>query len=166
MNKTLLILIFLLNSNFLIAQQLCNAIIYVLSPDCKLCQNKTYDMQETINVCVANNIKVYFFFHKDVDKKKAKKYFNLFSKKNTIHIVFDKNNEILKSLEVNTTPTVLLFDNDCNNIYFGAIDDKDISIQTSKSIKTISFIDTAIKSYLNREKIDISCTTPVGCIFR
>lgn len=147
-------------------QNFCNSVVYVLNPDCKLCQYKTFDMQETLKLSMQNDIKIYFVFHKGINKKKAKRFINMFSDKKFIKVYYDDNNEVTNRLKVNTTPSVLLFDKQCNNIYFGAIDDKDISLQKSKTDKTISYIDAAIKSYLNNEKIEISCTTPIGCIFK
>lgn len=166
MNKIILILIFFMLSNFLIAQQFNNAIIYVLNPDCKLCKSKTYDIQETIMLCSVNNIKTYFLFHKGISTSKAKKFTKLFPNYNTIEVLYDHENKLASFLEVNITPTVLLLNNNNEIIYKGAIDDKDIDIQISKVQKTVSYINNAINSYISDQKIDIPCTTPVGCVFR
>jgi hypothetical protein len=153
-------------TNIIFANNYCNSVVYFLNPDCKLCISKSFDINNTLKNCNYNNIKVHFIFHDYIDKKKIKKFTDIFDKKLAFESIYDESNVIAEKFNVNITPTVILFNESCEVIYKGAIDDKDISIQKSKLSYAINYIDEAIKSYLNKEKIDVSCTTPVGCIFR
>ncbi|MBK8672869.1 MAG: redoxin family protein [Bacteroidetes bacterium] len=118
--------------------ELKNKVIYFLSPTCKLCISKAYDINETIKK-FGDEIDFVFVFHKGISKSDVKKYLNSFGKQKKITSIFDVSNELAKVLNANITPSVFLLDTSGAVIYYGALDDKEMSVEFSpnKKVKAI-----------------------------
>ncbi|MBK6339759.1 MAG: redoxin family protein [Bacteroidetes bacterium] len=146
--------------------ELKNKVIYFLSPTCKLCISKAYDINETIKK-FGDEIDFVFVFHKGISKSDVKKYLNSFGKqKKKITSIFDVSNELAKVLNANITPSVFLLDTSGAVIYYGALDDKEMSVEFSPNKKSKSYIDEAINQYTKGEIIIQPYKVPVGCVFR
>lgn len=146
--------------------ELKNKVLYFLSPTCKLCISKAYDINETIKK-FGDEINFVFVFHKGISKTDVKKYLNSFGKqKKKITTIFDLSNKLAKAINANITPSVFLFDKSGRVIYYGALDDKEISVVFSRSDKNKSYINESIDQYTKGEIIIQPYKVPVGCVFR
>lgn len=79
-------------------------------------------------------------------------------------VQLDKRQELTRELQATITPEVILLNHTNGKIlYRGKIDNMYERVGKKRQVVTQFYLEEALKSALNKEKISISYTEPVGC---
>jgi thioredoxin-related protein len=126
-----------------------------LNTECPICQKYQGSFSQY------KNDSVFYVFPGSVSKEDVLKY-AAYDSIDINQIVIDNEFKLTRHLNATTTPQAVVTNNG-KIIYSGLIDDRFVSLGSTRSIAHINYIRNALNSLLQNDKVAVSKTEPVGC---
>ncbi len=135
-------------------------VVAFLAVDCPLSQQSTLTLRK-IQDQLSDKVSVIGVF----PGKEPKAEYVEFRKKYQISfpLLNDKDYKLTKLLNASVTPEVFLLDTENDCLYYGAIDDRAVSLSKRKSKTEKNYLVDAIQNHLSGKKVETHYIKAIGC---
>lgn len=135
-----------------------------LSPECPLSENYTKTLKQLAEEYMGKGVQFYYIFPGTFYPRPQIEQFAIQFDMPLDRFMYDVDYQLRDYCKASTTPETYLLDSNGKILYSGAIDNWAITLGKQRQVFNDHYLDDAITSVLNGDKIKVSKTRAVGCI--